>query len=795
MQFKVHCLAQNNVDSRVLAAHHRVFTHFDTPVQYATGLANAITHGDWMTETCRQNTADVAVFFDVDCVPCNATALADAVQYCLEFDSFIGIAQVSNHIAPRSHIYAAPSFLALSRSCYESLGRPALTANPRADVGEELSYAAEEKNLTYRCLYPTAFDAISPEGLWRMGNYGFYGIGTLFEEQIYHLYQSRMNKCVTLFERRCFEICNGQFDVSNMYSSRAHFRDETKTDALAHTPVYVINLDRRPERFTQTKEELKRAGFQYVQRIPAFDGKMWRVCHQPEKIGCYMSHWAAWTKMVENGTDMALIVEDDVVFRPNVLADLRKAVAELPADWQLLNLHATRAAHTPRGQYVVELQNRGWGSHAYLLKNDGARALMRFRVEGAVDHIVMHDCREVGVTPYGIHPNRTLAFQRGDSSDIPSSAQLSFWKSQQSSVLQQPESKPPMKIAVYALAKNEEKHAAAWAEACKEADYRVVTDTGSTDKTVDILRAAGVTVTPGNVVPWRWDEAHNLSMHHVPSDADVCVRLDLDERFKPGWRQAIERDWKPGTTKLRYMYTWSMTPDGKPLKKFPADRVHARSGYRWTGATHEGLVKWNGPEVFGWSNELEIVHHRDMNKTHSADLSLLQIAVQELPHDARMHWYLARQMDYENHADTIATTTKYLDMAGGSAIERAYACRILARRIPDKAEYWLQRSIQEDPNGPDGYYELAKRAHEKKDCLSAFFWSKQAVEKGASVMVHTSDTTAFGHIPADIASVNAFLLGLPQESLRFIRIAVERNPDDERLQRNLAQLEAQLAAH
>lgn len=353
----------------------------------------------------------------------------------------------------------------------------------------------------------------------------------------------------------------------------------------------------------------------------------------------------------------------------------------------------------------------------------------------------------------------------------------------------------PMKIAVYALAKNEEKHAAAWAESCKEADYRVVTDTGSTDKTPDLLRAAGVSVHPGNVMPWRWDEAHNLSMHHVPSDADVCVRLDLDERFKPGWREAIEKAWKPGMTKLRYWYTWSMTPDGEPLKKFPSDRVHARTGYRWTGATHEGLVKWDGPEVFGWSDALEILHYREPGKKHSTDMELLKTAVREMPHDARMHWYLARQMDYENHPDTIATFQKYLDMPDGSTIERAYACRVLSRRVPDKAEYWLQRSIQEDPRGPEGYYELAKAAHQKKDHLTAYFYARQAVACAATGMMHTSDIEAFSHLPADIASVNSYLLGLHQEALRYVKIAVERNPGDERLKRNLEQLEEQLKSH
>ena len=114
-----------------------------------------------------------------------------------------------------------------------------------------------------------------------------------------------------------------------------------------------------------------------------------------------------------------------------------------------------------------------------------------------------------------------------------------------------------MRIAVYALARNERKHVDEWAASCHEADFRVVTDTGSTDGTVEALMDRGVTVCHGYVCPWRWDDAHNLSLNHVPPDADVCIRLDLDERLQPGWRQAVERAWTGDVNNLRYQYVWS----------------------------------------------------------------------------------------------------------------------------------------------------------------------------------------------------------------------------------------------
>src|SRR5262245_5720903 len=122
-----------------------------------------------------------------------------------------------------------------------------------------------------------------------------------------------------------------------------------------------------------------------------------------------------------------------------------------------------------------------------------------------------------------------------------------------------------MKVAVYAIALNEEMHADRWADSAADADCRVVADTGSTDATVARLRASGVDVHAISIRPWRFDRAREASLALVPADADVCICLDLDEMLLPGWRAALEAAWKPDTTRLRHPFVWNWTADGKPL--------------------------------------------------------------------------------------------------------------------------------------------------------------------------------------------------------------------------------------
>ena len=102
-----------------------------------------------------------------------------------------------------------------------------------------------------------------------------------------------------------------------------------------------------------------------------------------------------------------------------------------------------------------------------------------------------------------------------------------------------------MKVVVYAICKDEEQFADRWMDSMGEADEVVVLDTGSSDGTVERLRARGARVERGIISPWRFDDARNRSLELVPEDADLCVCTDLDEVFHPGWRAALEQAWVP----------------------------------------------------------------------------------------------------------------------------------------------------------------------------------------------------------------------------------------------------------
>jgi len=214
MKITAHTLHWDNVDPRIIQSHKSVMNKFELPVSYT---AANVPHGHWMNHICTNLDSDVFVFFDADCVPLDKAIVHESINYAAANDSFIGIAQASNHISPFNHIFAAPAFFVITKSCYESLGKPSFSENHRSDVAEEISHVADLAKKKYRCLYPTRYDGIPVEGApWRLSNYGYFGIGTLFADRVYHLYQGRLNQNIELFVKRCDQIVNGNFDVSSM---------------------------------------------------------------------------------------------------------------------------------------------------------------------------------------------------------------------------------------------------------------------------------------------------------------------------------------------------------------------------------------------------------------------------------------------------------------------------------------------------------------------------------------------------------------------------------------------------
>lgn len=136
----------------------------------------------------------MVAIIEPDCIPLNLQIILQSAQYVFDNDSFIGPAQVSNHIHPASHIFTSPAFFFITPNCYKKIRITLFFIHRLIDVGENLCYIVEQQDVAYHTLFPTCFEREPAEGIWRLGSYGHYGVGTIFADSVYHLFQSRLEK-------------------------------------------------------------------------------------------------------------------------------------------------------------------------------------------------------------------------------------------------------------------------------------------------------------------------------------------------------------------------------------------------------------------------------------------------------------------------------------------------------------------------------------------------------------------------------------------------------------------------
>ena len=342
-----------------------------------------------------------------------------------------------------------------------------------------------------------------------------------------------------------------------------------------------------------------------------------------------------------------------------------------------------------------------------------------------------------------------------------------------------------MKIAVYAIALNEAKHAKRWADATKDADIRIVADTGSTDGTQELLRAEGVIVHEINVKPFRFDDARNASLALVPSDVDMCLSLDLDEIPDEDLFKEIRKAWTPEVNRM--WLTWETGYEWQNN-----NRLHSRQGYRWLKPCHE-VTEYYG-DFFGGEEksitlDLTVTHKPDDSKSRSQYLPMLEMAVAEDPKDARMWAYLCREYFFlEKWRKTIEAAEEMLK-AGGWYIERAASCRAAGEAFMklnnnQMARDWFVKGVKEAPDQLEAWYSLAQFNYEIKNWQGC--WDSAIKVKTLQREKHyLVNGDVWNWKCFDLLSLAGWYLGKKIEAMEYLVKAIQANPTEERLKDNL----------
>lgn len=344
-----------------------------------------------------------------------------------------------------------------------------------------------------------------------------------------------------------------------------------------------------------------------------------------------------------------------------------------------------------------------------------------------------------------------------------------------------------MKIAVYAISKNEEQFVQRFCDSAKDADLILIADTGSTDKTVEKALECGAKVHDICIRPWRFDKARDAALALIPGDYDVCISLDLDEILEPGWREEIERVWTAETTRLRYKFDW-----GCGISFF-YEKIHHRHGYHWHHPVHEyprpdSRIR----EVYAHTDMLLVSHHPDPTKSRGQYMPLLELAVKEDPHCPRNAFYHARELTfYDRWQEAITALNRYLAMPEATwENERCYAMRLLGKSYDElgntwEAMKWYRLAVAEAPGTREPWVDLAMATYRRGMWAESYSAAMSALQITDKALVYTMDPSVWTEKPYDLASIAAWKLGHKEEARQLCLKALEFAKDDSRLLKNL----------
>jgi glycosyl transferase family 25 len=200
-------------------------------------------------------------------------------------------------------------------------------------------------------------------------------------------------------------------------------------------PCFVISLEQDTERRDHMHRQLDALGL-HAEFVPAVNGgslaaadwsqydrerclQIYGVEMMPNEIGCFLSHYRLYERVVRENLPVALIMEDDLEIRPEfplVLEDLLKA--ENPR-WAVVRFESQRGrlinpktrsdrgvtVQTLREGELVKLKIHVLGLGAYLISLDGARRMLAHgrKIFMPIDQ-TMDRFWENGIEPYIVRP-------------------------------------------------------------------------------------------------------------------------------------------------------------------------------------------------------------------------------------------------------------------------------------------------------------------------------------------------------------------------------------------------------
>ncbi len=320
-----------------------------------------------------------------------------------------------------------------------------------------------------------------------------------------------------------------------------------------------------------------------------------------------------------------------------------------------------------------------------------------------------------------------------------------------------------MKLAIYAISKNEEKNVDRFVDSVGDIPVYVLDH--STDGTAEKLRARGAIVDTTPMDDFTFDKGKNFALNMVPDDVDWVLNADLDERVECDLSylmSCLEELRVHEPTIIRHFYK----PDHEIDRIREECRLHVRHGYLWRLPVHEYL-EWSTPlarqEKIVKIGVHLLTQFPDRNRKHTWTARLLK-AVQEYPNEPRLRMLCGRDLyfdgDYEQALDQFATHT-HLPETNKHDTSYVYAMMGKCFNKLDRQEMALVYLYKAAEHGKrrESMVDLAHAYMQRGQYSECLEWARKALKITEGQYAPHSDPGAWGFKPHELIGIALYNLG------------------------------------
>lgn len=235
-----------------------------------------------------------------------------------------------------------------------------------------------------------------------------------------------------------------------------------------------------------------------------------------------------------------------------------------------------------------------------------------------------------------------------------------------------------MTISLCIIVKNEEKHIARCLDSMAGlVDEIIVVDTGSTDRTVEIV--SGYTPRVYSY-PWTDDFSDARNYSFSKATMDYCMWMDADDVLEETEKEKflqLKQSLSPDTDIVMMKYHTAFDEAGIPSFSYFRERwIRNSSRYRWVGAVHE-VIPPNGKILY---SDIAICHRKTGAGDPDRNLRIYRKMLDEgKVLEPRQQYYYGRELYYHGkYEEAVSVFEQFLLSPDGWIENKIEACSICA---------------------------------------------------------------------------------------------------------------------